>query len=299
MIALILGLLVMCLPVGLALTADRSTQYKEGVEVYYPVAATTKIFSGGMVCLNATGFAVPAADTVNFTFVGVARQYVDNSLGGDGDKTVIVRRKGLFLFKATSINQAAVGKIMYIKDDETFDETSSQLIVAGRLVEWVTNNMGWLDIDCAIFTGATFGASTVSIADAGAYFPAATDTVEEAIQELSKGPHIITIPRFTGWTKDATPQTVAIPLVESPVPIRIKRAYCNLGTPPGADKTLVLKVNTSTVVTIAGTDTKGEAEALNIAIAADTDIVVTATETAEGAAANADLILVVYRDDGE
>ncbi|MFA5112426.1 MAG: hypothetical protein WC443_13530, partial [Desulfobaccales bacterium] len=67
-----------------ALTRDRATPYREGIEVEYPVAANTKIYAGSLVCVNAAGFATPAADTIGFRFIGVAMEQVDNSSGSDG-----------------------------------------------------------------------------------------------------------------------------------------------------------------------------------------------------------------------
>ncbi len=64
-----------------ALTRDRATPYREGIEVEYPVAANTKIYAGSLVCVNAAGYAVPAADTSGYRFAGVALEQVDNSGG--------------------------------------------------------------------------------------------------------------------------------------------------------------------------------------------------------------------------
>ena len=108
------------------------------------------------------------------------------------------------------------------------------------------------------------------------------------------------MPRFTGWTKDGAAHAITtIPALESPVAIRIKRAYASVLTAPGTGKTLALTLNGTTLVSVVETAIVGEAEALDIAIAADTDIVISANETSSGAGANCDLILVAYIDDGE
>ena len=67
-----------------ALTRDRATSYREGIEVEFPVAAATKIYAGSMVCVNAGGYARPAADTSGYRFAGVAMEQVDNTAGADG-----------------------------------------------------------------------------------------------------------------------------------------------------------------------------------------------------------------------
>ncbi|MFH1091859.1 MAG: hypothetical protein V1742_09870 [Pseudomonadota bacterium] len=285
----------------MALTRDRATAYREGIEIEYPVAAV-KIYAGGMVCINAAGYAVPAADTVNFKLGGIALEQVDNSAGSPGDKTIRVRRVGVFELKALSIAQTDVGKQMYVVDDETFDETNpGQGIICGVLTKFVSATRGWLDIGSGVKpTLAAASGDALTVSDTGDHFGAAVDTVPEQIQDLAKGPFFLTLPRFTGWVKDGTAKVIAtLPAVESGVPLMIKRAYASVLTAPGATKTLALTVNGSALVSIVTTATLGEAETLSIPIAPDTDIVISANETADGAAANCDVILVLYKDDGE
>jgi predicted RecA/RadA family phage recombinase len=131
-----------------ALTRDRATPYREGIEVDYPVATNTKIFAGSLVCVNATGYAVPAADTAGYQFAGVAMEQVDNSGGSDGGQSVNLRRAGVFEFDAVSITQAMVGTGMYAKDDHTFDDTAGATnhINVGQLVKYVSATKGWIDI---------------------------------------------------------------------------------------------------------------------------------------------------------
>jgi hypothetical protein len=118
-----------------ALTRDRATPYREGIEVEYPVAANTKIYAGSLVCVSATGYAVPAADTSGYRFAGVAMEQVDNSDGSDGGKTVRLRRAG-------------VGTGMYAADDHTFDDADGPTndIKVGLLVKYVSATKGWIDI---------------------------------------------------------------------------------------------------------------------------------------------------------
>jgi hypothetical protein len=131
-----------------ALTRDRATPYREGIEVEYSVAANTKIFAGSLVCVNAEGYAVPAADTSGFQFAGVAMEQVDNTGGSDGAQIVRLRRAGVFEFDAVSIAQAMVGTEMEAMDDHTFDDTASTTnhIKVGRLVKYVSATKGWIDI---------------------------------------------------------------------------------------------------------------------------------------------------------
>ncbi|MFH1091207.1 MAG: hypothetical protein V1742_06525 [Pseudomonadota bacterium] len=284
----------------MGLTADREIVYREGLDIEYPMAAV-KIYAGAMVCANADGYAAPAANTVNFKFVGVALEWKDNSLGSPGAKKIKVRRDGIFQFDASSILQASVGADMYVVDDHTFDESDpGQGIKCGKLVAVDSGTLGWIAIGRRLATAYAGAADALTLSDAGDHFAAAVATVAQQVQDLAKGPFFLTIPRFTGWTKDGTDKDiVTLPLMEFPFPVRIKRAYASVLTAPGTGKTLVLGINGSPVATIAEAAVVGEDEALDIAIAKDANVVPTANETAAGAGANADLVLVYYKDDGE
>ncbi|MEW6386815.1 MAG: hypothetical protein AB1491_04780 [Thermodesulfobacteriota bacterium] len=131
-----------------ALTQDRATSYREGIELDFPVATNTKIYAGSLVCVNSNGFAVPAADTAGHKFIGVALEQVDNDPGADGAKSLRVRRAGAFEFDAASLTQAMVGDPMYAVDDHTFDDAGGTTndIKVGVLVKYVTATRGWIDI---------------------------------------------------------------------------------------------------------------------------------------------------------
>lgn len=167
----------------MGLSADRLTDYREGEVMEFPVYTGVTIYAGGMVCLGgAHGYAIPAADASGNIFLGVALETVTNS-GSSGAKTVQVRRKGVFKFAATSINQAMVGDIMYVVDDQTFDETSpGNNVICGRLVKYESATLGWLDIELAVPVAVIAGGA-LTIADSGSNF--GTDTVEAALAQLA------------------------------------------------------------------------------------------------------------------
>lgn len=201
-----------------ALARDRATPYREGVEIDYLVKGSTKIYDGSLVCVTgAGGYAIPAADAAGNIFVGMALRYVDNSAGADGAKTVRVRRMGVFEFNASSITQAMVGDLMYVVDDQTFDETSpGNSIPCGVLVKYVSATKGWIDIAQGVRIGAAIAATAISIADAGGYF--AANNAETVLQEVgaemavyNKGviqPSVMTLEdgtALTTYTADPTP----------------------------------------------------------------------------------------------
>lgn len=101
------------------LSADRATAYRDGLEQELPVAATTKIYAGSLVAINAAGYAVPAAASAGLAVVGLAMAQADNSSGDAGDVKVIVRRVCVARLKGSSLTQAMVGETVYVVDDET------------------------------------------------------------------------------------------------------------------------------------------------------------------------------------
>lgn len=129
-----------------ALTAKRETAHKGEMRVQsVKVKASTTIYGGGIVCSNA-GFAAPGADTAGLVTMGIALQDADNSSGGDGDISVEVGFGAAFLLGASSITQAMVGldTLMDVIDDQTFDETSTNSVVLGKLIEFVSTTSGWV-----------------------------------------------------------------------------------------------------------------------------------------------------------
>lgn len=123
----------------MALTADRNTPMKDGELISVPVAASVKIFAGALVAASATGYATPGAVATTLTALGRAEEYVDNSSGAAGAKTVQIRRKKAFKFKnhaADLVVQADLGKTCYIVDDETVAKTNgtSTRSVAGTVL---------------------------------------------------------------------------------------------------------------------------------------------------------------------
>ena len=123
----------------MALTADRNTPHKDGEVISVPVAANAKIFGGALTVANATGFAAPGSVATTLTYLGRAEEYVDNTGGADGAKSVTIRRNKAFKFKnhaADQIVQADLGKVCYIVDDETVAKTNGGATrsAAGKVV---------------------------------------------------------------------------------------------------------------------------------------------------------------------
>ena len=164
-------LLPFCLIGMAAATAEINTIKRPGNVVAYPIAAATKIYAGTLVALNSSGNALPAADTVGLTVVGVANATVDNSAGIAGALSIDVERG---VFKFTNSSTAAVdpddkNKLCYVEDDNTVSETTTNSIPAGLVLQ-VDSDGVWVQLPLA-------PAQLSAIADA-AVLPSKTNIVQ-------------------------------------------------------------------------------------------------------------------------
>lgn len=148
----------------MALTADRNTPERSGIEMVLPVAAATTVYAGALTVL-ASGYAKGGVTATGLIAVGRAEEKVDNSLGDAGDLTVKVRR-GVFQFANSgggdAIAKADIGSSCYIVDDQTVAKTSDTgaRSRAGRVVDvdargvWVEVGRGPFDSDADALLGA-------------------------------------------------------------------------------------------------------------------------------------------------
>ncbi|MDY0187801.1 MAG: hypothetical protein RBR16_07760 [Syntrophus sp. (in: bacteria)] len=202
-----------------ALSADKKTQYTEGVELSLPVGADKTIYAGSLVVLDGTTkLAEAGSDTASKVFVGVAREAADNADGAASAINVTVRRRGLFLFNKASAVQTDVGKAAFISDDQTvaLAATTDNDIYCGVIAALESTTQVWVDIYPALLqtdvathvadTASAHAASAIAIEDDGT-FTAKTD-VEEALQEIYQ--HILSaqalveIPIFSFAEADGT-----------------------------------------------------------------------------------------------
>lgn len=296
-----------------ALVVDKKLEYREGVEVALPVVASDIIYAGSNVCVNAAGHLLPGADTAGLIYMGVSREYVDNSLGAAAALKCLVLRRGLIRMElATAITIANQGDNVFLVDDNLVDLTANvtNKIFCGIIAEYIDTTHAWVDIEPAIKqadlaahiadSSGAHAASAISLTDAGDHFAAAEDEVDAALQKLAK-----TIPlNFAAQTiATAASDAKIAENFELPVAVRIKRAYGTLGTAPGGGKTLTVEIKVgagadATLFTIAETAVVGASEALDIAIPADTAFDIQLTQDT-GAAAGLNVMLIAQVDDGE
>jgi hypothetical protein len=138
------------------LTAARNTWHERtrmGDTLRVPMADDAIIYQGGMVCVDANGYAVAARDAANYKMIGVAttdpqhedRSTYDNTNGGDGGMFVVVRNAGRFRFKYLAavtglpIVQAMMCAMAFVVDDQTL-----------CVHEWDAVNDVWAGVVCRL-----------------------------------------------------------------------------------------------------------------------------------------------------
>jgi hypothetical protein len=115
----------------MALSADRLVDTKQvnlsnGIILDYQVAASTVIYEGGFVGLNAAGYLVmydasTSDTTINGTrFVGIALEHIASQTSA-GDARCKVLTEGMFEHALSNAVIADVGKPVWISDDDTLN----------------------------------------------------------------------------------------------------------------------------------------------------------------------------------
>lgn len=150
-----------------ALAKARNTKSKgePGRLQSYKVNGGSKIYAGAMVCVDAQGYARPAANTADFKVVGRAEALADNTDGSDGDISVNVL-EGVYLWGNKGgdlVDQAMVGEVCYVEDDQTVCKTAGNGVVVGVVKEIATDGV-WVETTTGLMgAGAATGAAGGSL----------------------------------------------------------------------------------------------------------------------------------------
>jgi len=152
-------------PAQAALSADKAAAITEGIYRTYPVAATTHIYKGGMVMINASGYAIPAADTAACLFVGIAAQNVNNT-GSAGAKTVVVQTLGECVETSSGLTQASLGAIVFATDDTTVATTSTNHVAVGYITYYASATSCRVRFFAPGYAGSSITVGTLTATDA-------------------------------------------------------------------------------------------------------------------------------------
>ena len=123
----------------MALSANREVdRYVDQELRSYPVAASTHVYKGALVTLNASGFA--EALGAGNRFAGLAYEEADNSSGADSDLRVRVFTLGDFGHTLTGATVADVGRAVYADADDTLTFAPGGNTFVGYVKDWVTTH---------------------------------------------------------------------------------------------------------------------------------------------------------------
>lgn len=138
-----------------ALSAARLTKSrltKESRTNSYTVAASTQIWAGGLVAIDANGDIIPATLAANaITVVGRALESVDNTSGSAGDLSCDVEANIVLAYAnsagADEITAVEIGKICFIVDDQTLAKTDGGATRrAAGYVRQVDSDGVWIEV---------------------------------------------------------------------------------------------------------------------------------------------------------
>ena len=132
-----------------AATQARDTHKRLGNQLTLAMAAATRIWGGTIVCVNASGLAVPGITSTTLKAVGQAEATADNLTGAASALSVNVERDGWYRFGNSSAGDqivlADVGADCFIVDDQTVAKTNgtSTRSVAGVVCDVDTQGV-WI-----------------------------------------------------------------------------------------------------------------------------------------------------------
>lgn len=114
-----------------------------------PVKAGAKLFTGALVCTDATGYAVPGSAVTGLKCWGICEGDVDNTTGTSGAQWVRVRRGAFNLNVGTSGDALAIsdiGAMVFVIDDNTVGKIATARSVAGKFLGFETDGTPYFEI---------------------------------------------------------------------------------------------------------------------------------------------------------
>lgn len=136
-----------------------------------PLAASTTLYANGLVAVNTAGYLVPAAATAGLRVVGVAtRQTINSGAAGAKDAQWA---QGVYCFANDAtypVSQADVGRVCYVKDDQTVqDERGSSTVAAGIVFQYESSSKIWVLVGPDIVANANgAGGAGIELVTSGA-----------------------------------------------------------------------------------------------------------------------------------
>lgn len=147
-----------------ALTANRDTLQRDGVFESHGVAASTRIYAGSLVCRNASGYVIPAADTATYKVQGIAQEEANNS-SGSAAAIQCKTKWGVARLATSGMGAGDEGKPVYVTDDQTvcLAASSTNKVGAGIILDVISAT----EVDVLVTPEAIQLAESVGAGDYG------------------------------------------------------------------------------------------------------------------------------------
>lgn len=129
-----------------ALSDNYEAKRQDGELIDVKVKASAVIYKGALLVDKGTGYAEPGTDGSGYTFLGVAYEAVTGG-STDGVKSVRVYKTGVFQIPKASAAQTDLTTTMYIHDDNTVGNSSTNSVSCGVVVDIVDTSHVKLRID--------------------------------------------------------------------------------------------------------------------------------------------------------
>ncbi len=130
-----------------ALATDSNRIYELGDINQVPVKGSSIIYQGAAVGGHSSGYARSIAN--GDKFLGFADEHIDNSGGGDGLKTVRVRKRGSILLDISGVALGDIGKSVYATDDNTFTLSDTNAVYIGQISRIDSSGVALVEFDVA------------------------------------------------------------------------------------------------------------------------------------------------------
>ncbi len=130
-----------------ALATDSNRVYELGDINQVPVKGSSIIYQGAAVGGHSSGYARPIQN--GDKFLGFADEKIDNSGGGDGLKTVRVRKRGAILLDISGVALGDIGKSVYATDDNTFTLSDTNAVYIGQISRIDSSGVALVEFDVA------------------------------------------------------------------------------------------------------------------------------------------------------
>ena len=129
------------------LATDSNRIYELGDINQVPVKGSSIIYQGAAVGGHSSGYARSIAN--GDKFLGFADEHIDNSGGGDGLKTVRVRKRGAILLDISGVALGDIGKSVYATDDNTFTLSDTNAVYIGQISRIDSSGVALVEFDVA------------------------------------------------------------------------------------------------------------------------------------------------------